>query len=286
MSSICRRVLRRWERYTEYCILAVALGLWGAMVLGMGYANASVIGTRVFINELHYDNAGRDIDEFVEVVIPDGLLAERSRMRVTLYNGSSGTPYGSAVALTDFTWDTGSSHGGVNFFYYDAFGSVQNGAPDGLALSYDIDSDGAADEVQFLSYEGVFRATSGDAIGRLSMDIGVSEGSSTSAGQSLQLRGSGRLYGDFTWSPPAASTKGSRNQGQVFSGSHAPVPEPSALVIWCVILVPLVVQSLIAYWPLMRASWRQASETAPATGSGTTAVESTSTPNLSNAVPS
>jgi predicted extracellular nuclease len=80
---------------------------------------------------------------------------------------------------------------------------LQNGSPDGIAL---VDGSGTAR--QFLSYEGVFTATDGPAVGLESTDVGVSEPSTTPIGESLQLAGTGSCYGALTWTGPAASTFG------------------------------------------------------------------------------
>lgn len=55
--------------------------------------------TEVFINEFHYDNAGADAGEFVEVVGPIGTIW--SAFSLVLYNGSNG------LAYTSVTLDTG-----------------------------------------------------------------------------------------------------------------------------------------------------------------------------------
>ncbi len=198
-------------------------------------ASAAIVGSEIFINELHYDNSGRDVEELIEVVIPDAWddLSFLSRMRVTLYNGSSGRPYGPLVALSDFTKDAAGSISGVNF-YYRRYSSLQNGSPDGLALSFDFDADGSFEEVQFLSYEGSFIGNGGDADGLVSQDIGVFEPGRTAAGLSLQLGGAGRLYQDFTWQMPLPATKGALNQAQTFASANA-VPEPRSWAIWLVV---------------------------------------------------
>jgi hypothetical protein len=45
-----------------------------------------------WINELHYDNDGTDLDEFVEVALPVAGPAAAD-VSVTLYNGNGGAPY-------------------------------------------------------------------------------------------------------------------------------------------------------------------------------------------------
>ncbi len=165
-----------------------------------------------WINELHYDNAGTDTGEFIEVVIENAGTYTLSDFTVTLYNGSNGETY-AAQTLDNFT--SGSSSG--NFTFYTWYpSSIQNGAPDGLCIDYQ------GTVIQFLSYEGTFTATDGPANGLTSTDIGVSETSSTPTGHSLQLSGTGTQYGDFTWQPPAAETPGTLNNGQAFGAAATP----------------------------------------------------------------
>ncbi|GAB4343195.1 MAG: hypothetical protein Kow0037_31140 [Calditrichia bacterium] len=171
-----------------------------------------VYGQNIWINEFHYDNAGTDEGEFVEIVVPS-TFTELASVTFTLYNGSGGVPYDS-YTLDTFT--KGASQNGFDF-YYKEFPSngIQNG-PDGFALDYN------GTVLQFISYEGSFAATDGPASGQTSVDIGVSETGSTPAGFSLFLVGSGTQYSDFTWSGPDAETKGDINSGQSF-GSGTPL---------------------------------------------------------------
>ncbi len=164
-------------------------------------------GTSVFINELHYDNSGADTGEGIEVAGPAGT--DLSGWSLVLYNGSNGTVY-NTVNLSGALPDQDNGFGTLAFF----IAGIQNGAPDGVAL---VDNSSAV--VQFLSYEGSFTAAAGPAAGMTSTDIGVAEGSSTPAGESLQLTGTGTVYEDFTWGGPVANTFNAVNSGQSFSGS-------------------------------------------------------------------
>ena len=158
----------------------------------------------VLLNEIHYEQVGTDTGEFVEVAVPAGI--DPASVTLTLYNGNGGVVYGTEA------------HGGHVRAGRHRFGGyrlytltfptngLQNGAPDGLALSVD------GEIAQFLSYEGAFDATAGIATGRTSLDIGVMESDATPAGQSLQLRGTGNAYADF-WAA-AALTPGA-NTGQL-----------------------------------------------------------------------
>ncbi len=169
----------------------------------------------VWINEFHYDNDGADTGEFVEVAGTAGTsLAGWS---VVAYNGNGGAAY-ATVALSGTLADQLSGFGTASF----AFGGLQNGSPDGIALV-----DGGGQVVQFLSYEGSFSAADGPAAGLTSVDVGVSEPSTTPVGWSLQLAGDGTTYAAFAWQAPAAGTPGAVNAGQTFGGG-VPNQAPTA----------------------------------------------------------
>ncbi|WP_199688347.1 DUF5689 domain-containing protein [Pontibacter oryzae] len=167
----------------------------------------------VFINELHYDNDGTDINEGVEVAGNAG--ADLSGWQLIAYNGNGGASY-ETVNLSGTIPNQDSGYGTIFF----PIAGLQNGAPDGIAL---VNTDGEV--VQFLSYEGSMTATNGPALGLTSEDIGVAEGSSTPINYSLQLTGTGTTYADFTWSGPIASTYNAVNTGQSFGGGN-PDPDP------------------------------------------------------------
>jgi hypothetical protein len=170
----------------------------------------------IWVNELHYDNAGGDSGEFLEVVVAPSMSAtDLSSVTLSLYNGSNGTVYNSET-LDNFT--VGDLVDGFQFYSWQP-SSIQNGAPDGWSL------DAGGTVLEFLSYEGTLTATAGAANGLTSTDIGVFEPSNTPIGQSLQLTGSGASSSDFTWAAPATNTSGSINSGQSFIA----VPEPSSM---------------------------------------------------------
>ncbi|MEW8496265.1 MAG: endonuclease/exonuclease/phosphatase family protein [Candidatus Thiodiazotropha taylori] len=166
--------------------------------------------TTVFINEIHYDNAGSDTGEFVEIAGPTGT--DLSGWQLVLYNGSASvlSPYANIDLSGVLTDDTGSGYG----FTVISHSGIQNGSPDGLAL---VDSTGTV--VQFISYEGSFTASSGPAAGMTSVDIGVAETSSTAVGQSMQMQGSGIMDTDFVWVTDLAQTVSTLNLGQSLNGS-------------------------------------------------------------------
>ena len=143
----------------------------------------SLAAQNIWLNELHYDNVGTDEGEFVEVVleeIPGNVLSDYT---VTFYNGNNGLEYDSKT-LDQFTVGTNIDEFLILYYYKEG---IQNGAPDGIAIDYQ----GTLIPGQFLSYEGTFEALDGPANGVTSIDIGVSESSSTQIGESLHLLGDG-----------------------------------------------------------------------------------------------
>jgi predicted extracellular nuclease len=184
--------------------------LFSALLMALSQAVFS--DSPVFINELHYDNTGADIDEFVEITGPAGT--DLSGWQLVFYNGASSqlSPYATNHLSGILSDDTGSGYG----FIVIKRASIQNGTPDGLAL---VDNNGTV--VQFLSYEGSFTATSGVASGMTSTDIGVAESPASATGQSLQLQGSGTLDTDFIWVANQNQTPLTLNQGQNLNGSDS-----------------------------------------------------------------
>lgn len=160
-----------------------------------GGDNSGILEFDGRINEFHYDNAGSDIGEFIEVRASEGV--DMSGVSLALYNGSNGTEY-NTLQITDAT--SQQSSGGYTYYVFDLpSNGLQNGSPDGIALV------NGSEVVEFISYEGSMTATDGVAIGLVSTDIGVAETGSTAIGDSLQ-----RQEGD-TWDAPRAETKGGDN---------------------------------------------------------------------------
>ncbi len=197
--------MQRFKFLCVMVILALMLSLLPHQVQPVTAASPTV-----FINEIHYDNAGADEGEAVEVAGPAGT--DLTDWSIVLYNGNGGASYGTA-ALSGSIPDLGNGFGVV---FVDTPG-LQNGSPDGLAL---VDNTDAV--IQFLSYEGAFAATNGPANGMTSVDILVSETGSEPIGQSLQLIGTGDTYSEFTWSGPSAATFGEFNTDQTFLNGNDP----------------------------------------------------------------
>jgi hypothetical protein len=185
-------------------VLGLGLGLGPRPV---GAVPAQPPATAVFVNEIHYDNSGSDTDEGIEVAGPAGTVLQGWRIRP--YNGGTGATYGSIRRLGGTIPDQGRGFG-VRWF---AVPGLQNGPSDGFAL---IDPGGRI--VQFLSYEGAFRAASGPAAGLVTQDIGVAEGSGVAPGRSLQLAGRGSTYQEMVWEGPPLHSRGLPNPHQTLGG--------------------------------------------------------------------
>ncbi|WP_100642980.1 Ig-like domain-containing protein [Alteromonas facilis] len=184
------------------------------------FSSSAVLATDVFINEIHYDNAGGDVSEGIEIAGPAGT--DLSGMTLALYNGSSSqrNVY-NTIDLAGVIPNQQDGFGTVAFMV----AGIQNGAPDAIALV-----DNMGNVTQFLSYEGSFIAASGPAEGMTSTDIGVAETSSTPVGHSLQLVGTGSTYVDFTWQAPSESSFDAVNTDQIFGGG-GPAVDSAPVVI-------------------------------------------------------
>ncbi len=148
------------------------------------------------ITEIHYDNAGGDIGEFVEVFFQDPQPADLSMYYILLYNGSNGNTY-NTITLDLFTATP--LNGGLGTYYHLAISGIQNGAPDGIAL---VGPGGMV--IEFLSYEGTMTANNGAAAGMTSTEIS-SESGATGIGTSMQNDGFGN------WSTGLPETPGAPN---------------------------------------------------------------------------
>ncbi|HWS56281.1 MAG TPA: hypothetical protein VN228_19230, partial [Pyrinomonadaceae bacterium] len=171
----------------------------------------------IFINEIHYDDAGTDANEFIEIAGPAGTSL--TGYSIVLYNGSGGASYDTDALSGTIPAQQG-GYGTVALGY--AVNGIQNGSPDGVAL---VGPGNAL--IQFLCYEGTFTAANGPASGVACTDIGVSEDGSEADGQSLRLTGTGTTYGEFTWAAAAPHTSGAVNTGQTF-GAPTPTPTPTS----------------------------------------------------------
>ena len=187
-----------WLRRSAFCASLLSLGAGPSL------------GQTAFINEIHYDNIGKDTGEAIEVAGPAGT--DLSGWALALYNGRNGTLY-RTKSLSGIIPDQANGFGTISFSFAK---SIQNGSPDGIALVAN------GQVVQFLSYEGTFTAVGGPADGMTSTDIRVAESGSTPVEFSLQLKGTGTAPSDFFWSIPTQSSFGAPNADQVFGTDASP----------------------------------------------------------------
>jgi endonuclease I len=171
----------------------------------------------VFINEFHYDNAGTDAGERIEVVATAG--ESLVGYRIYLYNGTGATTAATFYANDPLPAGSLVACGATVRIATIAYppNGVQNGANDGIAL---VSPAGAV--LQFLSYEGGIRASNGPAAGRTSIALAVSESDATPVNTSLQLGGSGTGSAAFGWRTSAVQTFGACNNGQTFVAPNPP----------------------------------------------------------------
>jgi predicted extracellular nuclease len=204
-------------KFQNIISIVVMLGLlFPTPVFAAEKAHVADPSPSVFINEIHYDNDGTDTGEAIEIAGPAGT--DLSGWSLILYNGANGEEYGT-TALSGTIPDQENGYGTIAFSYPE--NGLQNGAPDGVALV-----DASSNVLMFLSYEGEFAAVEEAASGLTSTNIGVSESATTPLDYSLQLSGSGTVYGDFTWAAQQTNTFGAVNTGQSFT---AAVNEPVVL---------------------------------------------------------
>ena len=163
-----------------------------------------------WINELHYDNSGRDAGEFIEVAGPAGL--DLAGWRIVLYNGSDRRAYADLMIRAQpggtVIPDQQNGMGAIAF----EIAPIQNGPGDGVALV-----SGAGEVIDVIAYEGALVPADGPAAGAHAPDIGVAETGATPPGRSLQLGGAGCVRAAFAWLAPAPATPGAVNVGQEFA---------------------------------------------------------------------
>ncbi|MEV0157823.1 ExeM/NucH family extracellular endonuclease [Micromonospora sp. NPDC050686] len=191
--------------------VAGALLTSGLLALTSGAtAYAEPTDTLPAISEIHYDNAGTDTGEAIEIEAPVDF--DLTGWQIVLYNGANGAAYNTRT-LTGRV-----PAAGVVVANYPTDG-IQNGSPDGVAL---VSPTGSVAE--FLTYEGTFTAVGGPANGITGTDIGVTETTTTPVGHSLQKIGG-------KWTAPAPHTFGVRN------GSAEPDPDPEPEPVGCTVTV-------------------------------------------------
>ncbi|GAA2725547.1 ExeM/NucH family extracellular endonuclease [Cellulomonas aerilata] len=201
--------MSRTLRRSRPALAATAASL---AVVGLPAAGATAAPpTAPFISEVHYDNAGTDAGEFVEVQLPAGTSS--AGLSVVLYNGSNGATYGT-LALPAVTAGAEAAVAVVE----GPSNGIQNGSPDAIALVR------GTEVLELLSYEGTLTATNGPAAGLTSTDIGVAEAGTEALGQSLS-RSYDAAKDALVWAGPATATRGAVN------AAVTPEPEPEPVAV-------------------------------------------------------
>jgi len=190
------------NKYLRFVVTPMAAtGALTGLEVSSGYTTVinTASASTARLNELHYDNIGSpDVNEFVEIRLTGNLGSQPTDLSlytVTLYNGSNQSAYDTET-LDNLVQNCDAS----NCYYVFEPTQIQNGAPDGIALS------GPSGLIEFFSYEGTFTAANGIASGVLSIDIGVSETNSTDPNGSLERSTSG-----FWVVSATSNTKGAAN---------------------------------------------------------------------------
>ena len=155
----------------------VSRGL-SSLTVALSLSHAA-LAAPVFINEFHYDNAGTDSGEGLEVAAIAGTNLDN--WQLLFYNGSDGGIYKS-LELSGTISSQDNGYGVLSF----AAPGIQNGPADAFALVNPL-----GNVLDFISYEGSLTATEGPANGLTSFDIGLEELPDSLLGFSLQRQGSG-----------------------------------------------------------------------------------------------
>ncbi|MBT6283205.1 MAG: DNRLRE domain-containing protein [Phycisphaerae bacterium] len=158
------------------------------------------IADEIWLNEFQYDTV-EPTKETVEIVLDNSVAI--ATVQVSLYDGDTGAVYGTLNG-SDFL--AGETQSGMTV--YSTIAALQDG-PDGLAISVN----GVLVPNQFLSYEGIFIATDGPALGETS-DLVPETQVAAPADSSIGLFGTGSYFSDFDWSVMLLSS-GSVNAGQL-----------------------------------------------------------------------
>lgn len=182
-----------------------------------GYGGPST----VWINEVRYDVAGTDTAEFVELAGPAGLpLAGWQILGVDGGNEFAAGAFSPTALIplpTSLSGARGSGGVGYASVTY-ATEQLRNGARKGFMLI-----DPVGNVVQLISFEGQFTMAPNQGAGRRLLrsvtTAAVQQGNATldPLRSSLQLRGNGCRYEDFTWERTTVDTQGRVNAAQTFN---------------------------------------------------------------------
>ena len=161
-----------------------------------------------WINEVHYDNAGSDSGEFVEVMVEDPEEFSLGDLTLYMYNGHDGCPY-CLDCVSEF--DAGERIASRQVFTWFQRG-IQNDCEGMILVYYDV-------PVDMIAYEGSFTGTVPPAERLPFTDVGVAESGSSPSNASIYLSG---MPGD-AWCYGYPSTPGKFNPGQLSGDTETPV---------------------------------------------------------------
>jgi len=187
----------------SYTVIFTSTNETGTTTLPVHIEVTEITKYNLWINELHYENASTDANEGVEICGKAGI--NLANYTVYAYDGNAGGYYYSEDLSGIIPDEDNSCYGAVWF----PIAPLQGG-PDGLALV----KKASQEVLYFISYGGSFKATAGPADGMDSVDIGVSEPSTSPTNSSLQLKKSGSYYEDFDWTAPSLYSHDLINDGQ------------------------------------------------------------------------
>ena len=168
-----------------------------------------------WINEFHYDNAGADAGEYIEIAGLAGTNLTGWQLSSTTAIHRSGLPT-ATINLSGIIADQQNGFGTLQFpaVGLQNGGTGSGGEPDGIALV-----DPVGNVIEFISYEGSFVAANGPAVGLASTNVGVGIFESGSVnGTAIGRVGTGDEAADFSWALIADDTPGGVNIGQTFEG--------------------------------------------------------------------
>ena len=160
-----------------------------------------------WINEIHYDNAGTDRNEFVEVVVENPEQHYLGDLVLYMYNGYDGVQY-CLDSVDEF--DPGDRVADFQFYTWFQRG-IQNDTEGMILVFRDT-------LIDILAYEGTFTGNNEPAEGLIFPDIGMNESGNGPDTCSIYL--SGMPGSTWTYGP---ATPGCLNTGQQLSENSSQV---------------------------------------------------------------
>ena len=110
------------------CLLYLIFTVFNPTVQAAESSVFAPLDATIFINEFHYDNAGNDENEGVEIAGPAGT--DLTGWSLVPYDGFNGLSYSVMTPLSGTIPNLQNGYGTIFF----AIADLQNGAPDGIAL--------------------------------------------------------------------------------------------------------------------------------------------------------